>query len=328
MGKESGEADEAVGLNEHIEQVEHPIAVADLLLYEAEALRLGLGFQPRLPLAKVNNITVKPLVDKMKKANLAAETVNKYVKYVKQVVASLKDGATGEPIHHRKWDSAVLDLPVVNQKEQRRPSLKAKTINQLVQESEGDEQALYILLASSGMRISEALASERRSFTNDGCTIQVRQQVHREKPLIVSYLKTDAAYRDIDLHPEVAKYLRVFICGKDGLLFKTRNGTPHLHNNIENRWLTERLKAMQLDEPGMGWHAFRRFRNTWLRGRRCQEDIKNFWMGHKPRTMSEVYSHLFEEVELRLAESAQLLDSIFLLILLQTAPKDLCYQTL
>jgi integrase len=193
----------------------------------------------------------------------------------------------------------------VNQKEQRRPSLKAKTINQLVQESEGDEQALYILLASSGMRISEALAIERRNFTNDGCTIQVRQQVHREKPLIVTYLKTDAAYRDIDLHPEIAEYLRVFICGKDGLLFKTRNGTPHLHNNIEERWLTERLKAMQLDEPGMGWHAFRRFRNTWLRGRRCQEDIKNFWMGHKPRTMSEQYSHLFEEVELRLAEGAQ-----------------------
>jgi hypothetical protein len=83
------------------------------------------------------------------------------------------------------------------------------------------------------------------------------------------------------------------------------DGTPHLHNNIEERWLTERLKAMQLDEPGMGWRAFRRFRNTWLRGRRCQEDIKNFWMGHKPRTMSALYSHLFEEVELRLAESAQ-----------------------
>jgi hypothetical protein len=31
----------------------------------------------------------------------------------------------------------------------------------------------------------------------------------------------------------------------------------------------------------------------------------NFWMGHKPRTMSELYSHLFEEVELRLAERAQ-----------------------
>jgi hypothetical protein len=63
--------------------------------------------------------------------------------------------------------------------------------------------------------------------------------------------------------------------------------------------------VLQLDEPGMGWHAFRRFRNTWLRGRRCQEDIKNFCMSHKPRTISEQYSHLFEEVELRLAESAQ-----------------------
>jgi len=142
----------------------------------------------------------------------------------------------------------------------------AKTVNQLVQESDGDEQALYILLASSGMRISEALAIERRNFTNDGCTIQVRQQVHREKPLIVSYLKTDAVYREIDLHPEVAEYLRVFICGKDGLLFKTRNGTPHLHNNIEERWLTERLKAMQLDERGMGWHAFRRFRTHGCEG--------------------------------------------------------------
>jgi hypothetical protein len=32
---------------------------------------------------------------------------------------------------------------------------------------------------------------------------------------------------------------------------------------------------MQLDEPGMGWHAFRRFRNTWLRGRRCVTTCQN-----------------------------------------------------
>src|SRR5437016_14154497 len=75
------------------------------------------------------------------------------------------------------------------------------------------------------------------------------------------------------------------------------------HNNIEDRWLTERLKAMGLDEPGMGWHAFRRFRKTWLLGKRCQEDINIFWMGHKPKTMSEIYSHLFEEIGMRLAEA-------------------------
>src|SRR5262249_20664123 len=157
---------------------------------------------------------------------------------------------TGEPIHHRKWDSAVMDLPVVNQKEQRRPSLKAKAINQLVKESKGDEQALYVLLAAAGMRISEALAVEVKHFINDGRTIEVRQQVDRDMPQIVKYLKTDAAYRDIDLHPDVAEYLRAFISAKDGLLFQTRNGTPHLHNNVEESWLTPRLKAMGLDEPG------------------------------------------------------------------------------
>jgi hypothetical protein len=55
----------------------------------------------------------------------------------------------------------------------------------------------------------------------------------------------------------------------------------------------------------MGWRAFRRFRETQLRGKRCQADINVFWMGHEPETMSELYSHLFEEVEVRLTEAAQ-----------------------
>jgi hypothetical protein len=33
------------------------------------------------------------------------------------------------------------------------------------------------------------------------------------------------------------------------------------------------------------------------------EDINNFWMAHKPKTMSEVYSHLHEDLEMRLAEA-------------------------
>jgi hypothetical protein len=60
---------------------------------------------------------------------------------------------------------------------------------------------------------------------------------------------------------------------------------------------------MGLDERGMGWHSFKRFRKTWLRGRRCLEDINNFWMAHKPQSMSELYSHLHEELEMRLDEA-------------------------
>ncbi len=223
------------------------------------------------------------------KESLSARSVDTYVGYIQQIVASLKDGETGEPIHRRKWDSAVMDLPLVNSKQQRRPALKAKAVNQIVKESEGEEQALYVLEGATGLRISEALALEAKLFINVGRTLEVRQQVDRDTPRIVSYLKTDAAYRQVDLTALVAEYLQAFIDGKDGLLFETRNGTPYLHNNLESRWLTERLKAMGLDEPGMGWHAFRRFRKTWLRGKRCKRTSITFgWDTNRRRCRNSI----------------------------------------
>jgi len=86
-------------------------------------------------------------------------------------------------------------------------------------------------------------------------------------------------------------------------LFSTEAGTPHLYGNLDDRWLTPRLVKMGLDEKGMGWHSFKRFRKTWLRSARCLEDLNNFWMAHKPQTMSEVYSHLHEELQMRLDEA-------------------------
>lgn len=162
---------------------------------------------------------------------------------------------------------------------------------------------MYVLLAAKGMRISEALGVETEHFINDSRTILVEQQVDKDSPRIVKDLKTEAAKRQVDLHPDVAEYLRHYTSGKCGLLFRTANGTPHLYGNLEDRWLTPRLTKMGLDEKGMGWHSFNRFRKTWLRGRRCLEDMNNFWMARKPQTMSELYSHLHEELEIRLEEA-------------------------
>jgi integrase len=217
-------------------------------------------------------------------------------------VKSLK-AANGEPVHKRTWDAETMDLPIVEYSEQKRPSLKVKTISELIAASSGPEQVLYVLLAATGMRISEALALETRHFINGGRTIKVEQQVMKDCPRIVTYLKTSAAKREIDLHPDVAEFLQRYMSGKSGLLFSTAKGTPHLYGNLEDRWLTPRLAKMGLDETGMGWHSFKRFRKTWLRGRRCLEDINNFWMAHKPQTMSELYSHLHEELEMRLDEA-------------------------
>ncbi len=257
-----------------------------------------------LPLANVDNLSVKPLIEKMSAAGLSSRTVNKYIEYVKQIVESLKN-PNGEPIHNRKWNAEIMDLPIVEHAEQKRPSLKVKTISELVKASTGQEQALYVLLAATGLRVSEALAVEGRHFANEGRTITVEQQIQKDAPQVVKYLKTAAAKREVDLHPDIAEYLQHYAAGKTGLLFHTANGTPHLYGNLEDRWLTPRLINLGVDEKGMGFHAFRRFRKTWLRGTRCLEDLNNFWMAHKPHTMSEVYSHLHEEVEMRLDEAAR-----------------------
>ena len=272
-----------------------------------------------LPLGSVDNLTVKPLVEKMCASGLSARTVNKYVEFVQQIVTSLK-GSNGEPVHKRTWDAETMDLPIVEHSEQKRPSLKADSISELIQESDGQEQALYVLLAATGLRVSEALALETRHFINSCRTIIVEQQVEKDAPRIVRHLKTDAAKREVDLHPDVAEYLRKYTAGRTGLLFQTANGTPHLNGNLAEHWLTPRLIKKGLDEKGMGWHAFKRFRKTWLRGQRCLEDINNFWMAHKPQTMSELYSHLHEELQLRLDEAERVGYGFVL-----PAPKDVSF---
>ena len=42
----------------------------------------------------------------------------------------------------------------------------------------------------------------------------------------------------VDLHPDIAEFLRKYVTGKKGLLFPTTNRTPHLNRNLEARWLT------------------------------------------------------------------------------------------
>ena len=107
------------------------------------------------------------------------------------------------------------------------------------------------------MRVFETLALETRHFMNGGRTIKVEQQVEKDCPRIVKYLKTSAAKREVDLHPDVAEFLHGYTAGKLGLRFHTARCTPHLYNKLEDRWLTPRLTKMGLEEEGMGWHSFK-----------------------------------------------------------------------
>ena len=49
-----------------------------------------------------------------------------------------------------------------------------------------------------------------------------------------------------------------------------------------------------------GNHAFRRFRNTYLRNKtECPEGLRNYWMAHAGNSMSDLYDKIKEDVQFR-----------------------------
>src|SRR5208337_2797481 len=136
-------------------------------------------------------------------------------------------------------------------------------------------------------------ALESKHIINHGRTLVIEQQVSRFGD-VVPYTKTDSGQRQVDIHPDLTAQLVPFAQGKKGLLFPTRNGTPRLPGNVEKRTLGVHNKK--------GFHAFRRYRESWLSEMNCNPDIKIYWMGHRPETMSELYSKLKNKVSIRLPE--------------------------
>ena len=89
----------------------------------------------------------------------------------------------------------------------------------------GIPELAVVLLVATGLRIAELLALEIGKHISRDCTvIYVRQQRSR-KGEIVQTPKTDAGFRDVDVHPLVATMLREYIGNrKSGFLLETGTG--------------------------------------------------------------------------------------------------------
>jgi len=246
-----------------------------------------------LPLSEAAKYpAMKGLVAKMNAGQLSPKSVNTYFRIAAAVVNSAEDD-DGNPLYPRKWDPEKLDLPIVDPKQQRRPTIDEKTMTFLASCRRPDEHMLFILCGATGTRIGEVLGLEiEKHFADDFTTILVRQQAKGRN--ITSELKTRNAIRDIDIHPEVAKLLREFIGNrKSGLLFSSQNGTPLSKSNIRNRILYPILEAMGVEKGTP--HVFRRFRATWLRKQKAPEDLIRLWLGHGGSTVTDLYVNVEKE---------------------------------
>src|SRR5208283_2390808 len=268
-----------------------------------------------LPLASVNNATVKILVAKMHAASLSPKTIANYVGLVKLVVTSaITDD--GEEMFPRKWNHEFLDMPVVGKQHQ--PTFTAETMSAIAQKALGQEQMLYALLAGTGLRVGEALGLEIRHLSPDCKIITIEQSCWNGK---IQPPKTKNAYRQIDLCKPLASLLKSFVddCA-NGLVFANKAGKPLSQTNLARRSLHPILKELGLEKTG--FHAMRRFRTTWLRKQRAPEDLIQFWLGHSKQSQTDGYSKLAADVDFR-AEVAEKVGTGFVIpsILVPMRPK-------
>ena len=282
-----------------------PIAPATLELWKGcleKWINSNIG---DLPLSEVNNSALKVLVAKMSDGGLSLKTITgNYVPVVKMVVASAVD-EQGEQIYPRKWNHEFIDLPVPQKDKRNTPSFSAEVMTGLARWKKPRERMIFILCGATGLRIGEVLGIEiDKHISSDFLTLYIQQQVRRGK--IEERLKTANAVRQVDLHPAIATRLKQFVgCRKVGLLFCTRTGKPLSPTNIVRRHLHLALKELNYMNPHTGTHkagnhAFRRFRNTYLRNyTECPEALYKYWMGHAGRDMSDLYDKVKEDVGFR-----------------------------
>ena len=128
--------------------------------------------------------------------------------------------------------------------------------------------------------------------------VYIRQQRTR-KGEIAPTPKTDAGYRDVDVHPHVAKMLREYIGSrKSGFLFETKTGNMLWPSTLYRDGFKTILKRMGRGK--VRFHAFRRFRQAVLEKSEMRQLLIDFWFGHDNPDMSSRYAkQLTEDMEFR-----------------------------
>ena len=262
------------------------------------------------PVGDVNNGVLKKLVAIMSKKGLSPKSIENYIQVPKMVVASLIDG-DGNEVYPRKWNHDFIDMPIVEQSEQNRPSFSSEIMSGLAKYHRPREQMLFVLAGAAGLRIGEALGIEIDKHLSSDCSvITIEQKARRGR--VERRVKSINAKRQVDLDPAVAKLLKGFIGTRSsGFLFQSKNGTPLSLTNVLRRHLHAALKALgylnaHTGDHKAGTHAFRRFRNTYLKNETsCPKGLRDYWLGHAGNSMDDLYDMVKDNAAFRKQKAAE-----------------------
>ncbi len=227
-----------------------------------------------LPVAEVSNGALKLLIETMAAGGLSAKTIVNYAQVPKMVVAPVVT-ADGEQIYPRKWNHDFVGLPIIDPNKQHRPTVTETEVSALITSAPYRFAELFALLAGTGLRAGEALALKATDFSSGFRVLYVTRSIwhgREQDPKIPS------AVREVDVAEPLAALLKTYAEGKLGYLFATRSGRPLGQRNVNRA-------------AGVGLHAFRRFRSETLRRARVPEDLIGLWLGHAPKSVTDIYAN-------------------------------------
>ena len=256
-------------------------------------------------LASLDNPEARELVARMKAEKVGDEqrfddkTIVEFFRVFRRIIASARDEKLRE-VYPREWDLAYIGLPKVNKREQHRPTFTSKEISFIVVNARRPVyRVLFALLAGSGLRIGEMLALEIGKHISVDCSVLCIRQQRDRWGRVQPTLKTEAGFRDVDLHPALADMLRSYIGDREvGFLFESSNGKMLWPGTVYRDGLRPILKKMGRNR--VRFHAFRRFREAALQRSEVRQILIDYWMGHENADMSSRYGkQLTEDAEFR-----------------------------
>jgi integrase len=169
------------------------------------------------------------------------------------------------------------------------------TLGRLLTEIPPAHQPLYVLLASTGLRIPEAIALRWCDLDLEASPprLQVRRAIVRG---VVGAPKSYYGARAIPLAEELAGRLRALRppdAEDEDLVFPNRRGRPLNPNNLRNRVLAPAAKRTGVS--GVGLHALRHTCASLLIEERTSSLRLQRWMGHHAAAYTlEAYGHLID----------------------------------
>lgn len=247
-------------------------------------------------IASFSNAAMRAFVALLADKKLAAKTINEVSGAVRASIASVVDPQTGEKVYPRVWNADFIDAPEIANQSQ--PSVTVSELEAALAASDDFTRALIALAATSGARIGELQAlrigqQEKVSYWNrEIAAIEIKTSIWRAQE---QSPKTSSAIRTIEIAKPVNDLLTSFAGERKGFLFG--NGSA-AHVSV----LRDRLDKVL---PHKGFHSFRRFRATALRGARprCPEDLVRYWLGHAGESITDIYSKLSSDEALRRTEA-------------------------